>query len=67
MVIKVANIVPAIGLFIQFIVPFARWATNVIQDGHVDVNEAQAGVREFWPKRDADGNPVPVKLFWARK
>jgi hypothetical protein len=65
--IHYAKIIPALMLFAQFLVPFIRWATNVLTDDVVTVDEVKHGVDTFWPKRDAEGNPVAISVPWAKK
>jgi hypothetical protein len=59
-VIKFVNLIPAAVLFFRFFVPFLRWATNALSDGEVTYQEVVAATREFWPKKDADGDPLPI-------
>lgn len=64
--IKYMNLIPAAFLFLRFFGAFLRWSTNVIQDGHVTPDEVIAGVKEFWPKRDAFGEPEAIKIPWVK-
>jgi hypothetical protein len=65
--IHLSKIVPALLLFLRYIVPFIRWATNALQDRKVTVDEVVAATYEFWPKKDASGNPLPINVPWFSK
>lgn len=65
--IKFAKILPATLLFFKFFRPILSWATQVIHDDQVTLEEVQAGVAMAWPKRDMDGNPLPLQVPWYSK
>ena len=64
--IYASKILPAIILFFKFFLPFIRWATNAIRDEQVTVDEVVAATYEFWPKKDAEGKPLPIRVPWAK-
>ena len=67
MITRIVNVLPSMVLFLRYLVPLARWATNVIKDDSVTLEEVQQGAAEFWPKRDAEGKPLPIDLPWKAK
>jgi hypothetical protein len=63
--IQIAKLLPALMLFIRFFVTFLRWSTNALQDKEVSIEEVNAATLEFWPKKNAEGKPLPIRVPWA--
>ena len=59
----------ALILFLRHLPAFIRWAERVIKsaqdagrDGVITFDEACEGMRAAWAKRDANDNPLPIKV-----